>query len=76
MTREKWSRHIQANQRIDNSSRDWVEGLVSEIFDDFESGVCENCKHGKLDKVYKIIHCSLMNDGVSKDFGCNKFIRK
>jgi hypothetical protein len=56
---------------------------IDEIFDDFESRICENCNG------YDSGYCNKKNsvetiDGlgviafieVSKDFGCNKFARK
>lgn len=50
MTREDISRKIQSNQRIDDSSRDFFERLVDDIFANFEKD-CDDCVN-KTD-VYK-----------------------
>ena len=44
MTREELSKKIQSNQIVSDSSRDWMENLVSSIFNDFETANCKNCK--------------------------------
>lgn len=58
---------------------DEVLKLIDEIYDDFESRTCENCKHGEYEKNIKGIYCSFVNycgsDYMEKDFGCNKFER-
>lgn len=36
MTRDNLSRRIQTNQKLDNSSKDWCESLMDEIFEELE----------------------------------------
>ena len=74
MTREDWSRRIQANQRIDNSSRSWCEGLVDEVLMDFESRTCENCKHlSRIPSSGRATRCKVLTLAIEKNFGCNKW---
>lgn len=84
MTREDWSRHIQGNHRLLSSSKEWIESLVNEIYDDFESRNCGSCRY------YEDSHCHsaevdkmLDNSGyadsfpiVDEAFGCNKWYQK
>ena len=56
-----------------------VEEIINEIFDDFESKTCENCKHydkyhSKCLNQYSIAYKAYSNI-VSSD-GCNKFEAK
>lgn len=79
MTREEWSKHIQANGRINNSTKEWIENLVGEIYDDFESRVCGNCRYNQDN--YKCTNNESMVEWledieVFNTFGCNKFERK
>ena len=50
-------------------------GLIDEIYDDFESRVCENCKHHKyIEKSYRL--CEELEITTSDDFCCNLFERR
>ena len=52
-----------------------ISNLIDNIYDGFESRICENCKWYKdIDKSYKV--CKLYDIAHGKDFGCNEFIRK
>ena len=60
---------------------DFMYKLIDEIFDEFESRVCKNCKHFKS----KSGLCGLWENGVmneasffnvDEDFGCNRFERR
>ena len=49
--------------------------LIDKIYDDFESRVCENCKHHKyIEKSYRM--CNKLEIATSSDFGCNRFERR
>ena len=53
--------------------------IIEEIFDDFESRVCKNCKHfTSFGKKMGIGICSnfTKNINVANDFGCNRFERR
>jgi len=55
------------------------EAIVHEIYDDFESRTCENCKHWSKEKkqclnVESIAYTS--QEAIYYDDGCNKFVRK
>ena len=57
--------------------------LIDEIYDDFESRTCENCKYFIDEKGTKLQFCNARTvggiigwNGYGKDFGCNKFERK
>jgi len=65
---------------------------IDEIYDDFESRTCENCKYYYLDGAPNLYICNILpiegelldDNGFivrgffypEKDFGCNKFERK
>ena len=57
-----------------------TQEFITKIYDDFESRVCENCKHF-TNTYYTLGACKKDvfivgeddNEFVSKDFGCNKF---
>ena len=57
---------------------DDVTNLINQIYDDFDSRICKNCKYWK-----KYVNTSLCNEGTldfiietNEDFGCNKFERR
>lgn len=56
------------------------DAIINEIYDDFESRTCENCKRYVPMKWTDFDNkCASMENKVShvdKDFGCNKFERK
>ena len=70
----------------DYFNKDEFEDRIDEIYDDFESRVCENCKYweeninmlkkrtgdGDCHKEIDEIG-DMYNSYTSKDFGCNKF---
>lgn len=84
MKREEAKHLLQWN--IDyNESIEYNESIIDEVFDDFESRVCENCKYFIWNDRYvtdygtceKGIGITFRGDcEVNKDFGCNKFISK
>lgn len=43
MDREDISRKIQSNQVASKSTREWIERLVDDVVNDFESRTCEGC---------------------------------
>ncbi len=47
---------------------------IDNIFDDFESRICENCKNYVQGCCWLFV--SEDTDEPSKDFGCNKFERR
>ena len=51
-----------------------IEDLVDKIYDDFESRICENCKHISILQDW----CPEIEHGFPCDYigGCNKFKRK
>lgn len=64
MTREE------AKELLKKDNRYGIDWIIDDIYDDFESRVCENCKH-KTNR-----ECNTIIDYFGKDFGCNKFERK
>ena len=55
--------------------------VVDDCCDDFESQICENCKHLKKNECMQMNDWDCYNDSPTnwtppKDFGCNKFVRK
>ncbi len=86
MTREKISQKIQSNQIAKQSTREWIESLVDDIYNDFKSQICKNCEHSLpiLDGFYECQKYDTGNNHISnafddceiyssKDFGCNQF---
>ena len=58
----------------------FIEGLVNEIFDDFKSRTCDNCKYGEPVLSNTRVWCrgytpfaSINGLSLDKHFGCNKF---
>lgn len=72
MTREDWSKSIQANGRIDSSTKEWIENLVGEVYDELESRTCENCHWWTFYDGADM--CMDLLIACDKDFGCNKFV--
>lgn len=74
MTREEAK---QLNQILDF---DGMDELLDEIYDDFESRTCENCKHWNANTKHKLVgSCSASENfrgGCLKNFGCNKWEAK
>lgn len=56
-------------------SNDFVRQLLNEVYDDFDSRTCDNCKwHTDIEKSYR--YCDVVGVGTSNDFGCNKWEAK
>ena len=73
MNREETLRRYINNQASKNYE-DLGFILIGDIYDDFESRLCKNCKWFKgIDKSYKV--CKLYDISHGEDFGCNKFER-
>ena len=61
-----------------------MEETLNEVYDDFESRLCKNCKWYIYDTYFDSEHkdCAANNQAQSvvsfppEDFGCNKFTRK
>lgn len=55
---------------------------VNRCWEEFESRICKNCKYGsgvrssRYNRDIDATHCSILNQKVAPDFGCNKFKRK
>ena len=87
MTRkETTGRFLALATKCDNKhdTMDLTLQIIEDIFNDFESRVCENCKWYILDTYFDMnsFDCMANDKGQTvvsfppKDFGCNKFIRK
>ena len=70
------------------NSKVYVEGIIDEIYDDFEKQTCKNCKYNVEDytidtQVFtecknenSLLYCTSLSDiynGTHPDFGCNQF---
>jgi len=74
-----WS-YSKDHQNIDATK---VAFLLKDIFDDFESRVCENCKYADWKFDWCDHDLNKWREGayykpfkISKEFGCNRFERK
>ncbi len=72
MTREEAHKQLYSawSDEINYSVR--PKDILDKVYDDFESGTCENCKWYKnVGESYRV--CLLYDIAYGKDFGCNKF---
>ena len=77
MTREEAERIAKA-QDIGIGSK-FTSEFISDIYDDFESRTCENCRYYNSKYEYCDNSNSVCNHlvvDIDKDFGCNKFERR
>ena len=82
MTREE--AHRIAYEDLDSMYHStWIKVVVDDIYDDFKSRTCENCKWLKernpfnkpIFPRHKCTHADVIYMCTDKDFGCNKFER-
>ena len=53
-------------------NNDVVDNAIANIYDDFESRTCENCKFIEVCALCLLV----VKDGEFSDFGCSEFKRK
>jgi len=82
MTREE-ARDLKKDRVIEYSDDSYVYNIleaddrINEIYDDFESRVCENCKFYKVDKLDKhLAPCSMWGISTRDEMSCKMFERK
>ena len=79
MTKKEAKKHY---MKIKNSALDEIAlNVIDDIYYDFKSRTCENCKYMQESTQLIDYKCSLgvkqdFDFGVKKDFGCNQFTRK
>ena len=82
MTRDDYK--VKDTMIFEESQEDSINSIIDNIFDDFESRTCENCKYNKEQDDF-MIFCDkeMCQDGskmmwhsFTKDFCCNKWESK
>ena len=89
LSREEAEEILEGIERVDSGmvggyESNSVYALIEKIYDDFESRTCSNCKYGlQFDYVTDYGMCEKSYGWywqgrmeITKDFGCNKFVRK
>lgn len=79
MTRDDYK--VKDTMIFEESQEDSINSIIDNIFDDFESRSCENCKYNKEQDDFMIFcdkemcqdNSKMMWHGFTKDFCCNKW---